>query len=160
MHEQDLERKLKSARAEPPAGLVDELAMRAGATSRGGRGARLAFAASLTVMILGTFASFGGLSYAASGSTSALRTIQKVATAHAVVVKHSSADSQYPKAAVKPAKHVTRHQVAPKHQVLGTTVQSGTLPFTGVSLLVTVLLSLALMGGGLLLRRAERQDRS
>jgi hypothetical protein len=41
-----------------------------------------------------------------------------------------------------------------------TTQRSGTLPFTGVSLLATVLLSLALMVGGLLLRRAERRSRS
>jgi hypothetical protein len=157
MRKRDLERKLRDARAEPRAGLVDELARRAGgSTRRGGLGSRLAFGASLTVMILGTFASFGGLSYAASGGTSALRTIQKVTTAHTVVVAHSSADSQYPKAGVKPAVKKVTHKKAPAHQVLGTTVQSGTLPFTGISLLVTVLLSLALMGGGLLLRKAER----
>jgi hypothetical protein len=59
----------------------------------------------------------------------------------------------------KPAKHVKKH-AKPTHGTLGVSTQSGTLPFTGVSLLVTVLLSLALMAGGLLLRRGERRSRS
>jgi hypothetical protein len=159
MREEELENRLKGARAEAPSALVDALGERAGVNRRSGRGARLAFAASLAVFMLGTFASFGGLSYAASGGTSAFRTIEKVATAHRVVVAHSSASSQYPKAATKPAKHVTRHK-APKQQVLGATTKGGTLPFTGISLLATVLLSLALMSIGLLLRRGERRNRA
>jgi hypothetical protein len=136
------------------------LATRAGVPSGRSSGwSRLAFGASLTVMILGTFASFGGLSYAASGSTHALRTIEKVTTSHKIVVSHSSATAQYPKAGTKPVKHVTKH-AKPSQGTLGVSTQSGTLPFTGVSLLVTVLLSLALMAGGLLLRRGEHRSRS
>jgi hypothetical protein len=123
------------------------------------RWSRLAFASALAVLILGTFASFGGMSYAASGGTSALRTIAKVTTAHKVVVADSSASGQYPKAA-KPAKHVRKHVAKPTHGTLGATSKGGTLPFTGISLLVTALLSLALLAGGLLLRRAERRGSS
>ena len=155
-----IEDRLRGARAEAPASLVDGLAKRAGGNSpRSAVGSRLAFGASLTVMILGTFGSFGGLSYAASGGAKAFRTVEKVTTAHTVVVSNSSATSQYPKpkAVPKPATHVTKK---PSHGTLGVSTQRGTLPFTGVSLLVTVLLSLALMSGGLLLRRAERRGRS
>jgi hypothetical protein len=154
-----IEGRLRDARAEAPAAFVEHLAEHAGAGSaRSSRGSRLAFGASLTVMIVGTFASFGGLSYAASGGTSAFRTVEKVATAHKVVVHHSSASGQYPKAVTKPAKHVVKHAAKPKQATLGVSAQSGgTLPFTGVSLFVTALLSLMLMSGGLLLRRAERR---
>jgi hypothetical protein len=155
-----IEGRLRDARAEPRATFVEAIAARAGGGSRRSSGwSRLAFAASLAVMMLGTFASFGGLSYAASGGTKALRTLEKVTTAHKVVVSHSSASSQYPKPkAAVAAKHV-KQVVKAKPVTLAATKQSGTLPFTGVSLLVTVLLSLALMGGGLLLRRAERRSR-
>jgi hypothetical protein len=37
-------------------------------------------------------------------------------------------------------------------------VQSGTLPFTGISLVGTFVLSLALIGGGILLRRRESRN--
>ena len=156
----DIEGRLREARAEPREGFVEDVAARAGARSGRSSGwSRLAFGASLTVMILGTFASFGGLSYAASGGTHALRTIEKVTTSHKIVVSQSSATAQYPKAVTKPAKHLKKH-AKPAHGTLGVSTQSGTLPFTGVSLLVTVLLSLALMAGGLLLRKGERGSRS
>jgi hypothetical protein len=155
-----IEGRLRHARAEPRTAFVEALAERAaGGSPRSPGWSRLAFAASLAVMMLGTFASFGGLSYAASGGTKALRTIEKVTTAHKVVVSHSSASSQYPKAKAAAAV-AAKHVVKAKPVTLAATKQSGTLPFTGVSLLVTVLLSLALMGGGLLLRRVERRSRS
>jgi hypothetical protein len=126
--------------------------------NRKGRGAaarwsRAAFVAAFVVLVVGSFASFGGLSYAASGGAHALRTVAHAATGHKVVVRNSSAASQYNKTpgqvlGVKTTKH---HK-----KVLAAPVKSGTLPFTGLSLLVTVLLSLALAGGGYVLRRAGR----
>jgi hypothetical protein len=129
--------------------------------NRKGKGAsarwsRAAFVAAFVVLVVGSFASFGGLSYAASGSAHALRTVAHVATGHKVVVRSSSAADQYPKAGVagaKTTKHHTHHKA-----VLAAPVKSGTLPFTGLSLAVTVLLSLALAAGGYFLRRAGRKS--
>ena len=119
------------------------------------RWSRAAFVAAFVVLVVGSFASFGGLSYAASGGTHALRTVAHAATGQKVVVRSSSAADQYnytkPKGQVLGAK-TTKHHKA----VLAAPVKAGTLPFTGLSLLVTVLLSLALAGGGYFLRRAGR----
>ena len=152
-----MDRVLASLRAQPPDELVDEISARVGATRPESPWPRVAYAASIAVMVVGTFASFGGLTYAASGTTKVADTVAKVAASHKVVVK-SSASSQYakvaPKAPLKPP------PAAPKpapEQTLGTTTQ-GTLPFTGVSLLGTFLLSLGLMLTGYFLRRRGRRD--
>jgi hypothetical protein len=125
--------------------------------NRKGKGAaarwsRVSFVAAFVVLVVGSFASFGGLSYAASGSAHALRTVAHAATGQKVVVRHSSAGAQYVHQ-VLGAK--TTKKKAHK-AVLAAPVKSGTLPFTGLSLLVTVLLSLSLAAGGYLLRRAGR----
>jgi hypothetical protein len=119
---------------------------------------RLSFAAAVVVMIVGTFASFGGLSYAASGGARAAHALAKVTTAHKVVVGHSAAAGQYPKETQAPFKPPA--QVSARSQGPLAATQASTLPFTGVSLLATVLLSVAFMGTGLLLRRAGRRARS
>jgi hypothetical protein len=118
------------------------------------RGSRAAFVAAFVVLVVGSFASFGGLSYAASGGTHALRTVAHAATGQKVVVRQSSAGSQYGHE-VLGAKTV---KTKPKKKVLAAPVNSGTLPFTGLSLAVTVLLSLALAAGGFFLRRAGRSQ--
>jgi len=129
--------------------------------NRKGRGAaarwsRAAFVAAFVVLVVGSFASFGGLSYAASGSAHALKTVAHVATGHKVVVHTSSAASQYDN---KPTGQVLGVKKAKHHKaVLAAPVKSGTLPFTGISLLVTVLLSLALAAGGYFIRRAGRNE--
>jgi hypothetical protein len=128
-----------------------------GRESRAFMWSRVSFAAAVAVLIVGTFASFGGLSYAASDGTRAVHTLAKVTTADKVVVTHSAAAGQYP--------HQARGTFTPP-KIAGPTTASGplsatkqasTLPFTGLSLLATVLLSGALMGAGLLLRRAGRK---
>ena len=58
---------------------------------RARRGSKFAFSAALTALMLGTLISFGGLSYAASQSKSAVHTLAKVATAKKVVIRDSSA---------------------------------------------------------------------
>jgi hypothetical protein len=70
-------------------------------------------------------------------------------------VRASSAASQYGE--VKGVQTTKKHH---KHHkaVLAAPVKSGTLPFTGLSLAVTVLLSLALAAGGYFLRRAGRNQ--
>jgi hypothetical protein len=111
-------------------------------------------------MILGMFASFGGLGYAASGANTTYSVVKKAVVDHklSVDVHKSSASAQYP--------DNTPSQEPPASNVAGETTGSAagavagaqTLPFTGVSLLVTVLLGLALLTTGLILRRRERSD--
>jgi hypothetical protein len=115
---------------------------------------RIAFAAALTTLLLGTFASFGGIGYAGSGATQAVNTLKTLSSKHKVTV-HSSADAQYPKPPAKPSQGT---RPAQRTQVAGAAaaVQSKTLPFTGISLLGTVLASIALIALGLVLRRRER----
>jgi hypothetical protein len=152
---------LRAHRAEASPDFVDGLSARV----RGERFAprrgwsRAAFAAGVSVFILGTFASLGGLSYAASGATQAYDVVQHaVVTQKLKVSVHSSAAAQYPHPPSKVAGakvHKTKPHYAVKAAVV---VQSGTLPFTGFSLLATFLVSLSLIGGGIALRRRERRS--
>jgi hypothetical protein len=132
-------------------------------THRPRRWSRVAFAGAVSTFILGTFASFGGLSYAASGAAGTYHAVKRVATHHAFIVKvhKSSAASQYGPA---PKPHTT---TPPSAGVAGTQTgvagvagvsSGGTLPFTGLSLLATLIVSLALIAGGLALRRRERRS--
>jgi hypothetical protein len=123
---------------------------------------RLAFAAAVSVFILGTFASFGGLSYAASGATSTYDAVKQVVVKHnlKVSIPTSSATAQYPKKPLTPPSVVAPAKKAHKHHAVAgaAAAQSGTLPFTGFSLLATFVLSLALIGAGIALRRRERRN--
>src|SRR4051794_17028981 len=66
----DLEAQLRSYRASAPEELVDRVGHRIAGERRAPQRAwsRVAFASAVAVFMLGTFASFGGLSYAASGA--------------------------------------------------------------------------------------------
>ena len=182
-----LARELRASRPELSGGFVDALSKRVDA---GGRRrhlhtwSRVSFAGALTVLVLGTLASFGGLSYAASGTKQAVRTVkQVVAPSRPQIVQKSAAQAQYgqPKVTICHKGHtITISQAAlPAHLrhgdtvgacgvagasaertaggVLGSSASGGTLPFTGISLGVTVLLALLLVSLGLALRR--RADR-
>jgi hypothetical protein len=115
----------------------------------------------VSVFILGTFASFGGLSYAASGAAGTYHAVKQVAVKHSLIVSvpKSSASAQY---APKPKPHKTTQPPAAK--VAGTQAgvagvsSGGTLPFTGLSLLATFILSLSLIALGVALRRRERRN--
>jgi hypothetical protein len=120
---------------------------------------RLAFAGAVSTFILGTLVSFGGLSYAASGAASTYHTVKQVAVKHTlfVSVHKSSAASQY---APKPKPRHRHHRTTGAVGVAGVqnavAKPSGTLPFTGLSLLTTLVVSLLLIATGLFLRRRER----
>jgi disulfide bond formation protein DsbB len=151
---------LRSHRAEPREEFVESLSERIDAERPGHRTAwsRLAFAGAASTLILGMFASFGGFGYAASGAHSTY-TVVRQAVVHQKLAVHpskSSAASQYS----EPPAAAPAQKVAGQTQVKGSSLGAvkSSLPFTGLSLLATVLVGFALLVTGLILRRRERSD--
>jgi hypothetical protein len=149
-----LEARLRAERAEAPDALVESIVRRvAPEHARSPRGARMSFAGAVAVLIVGSFASFGGIGYAASATQDTVRTVKQIAVHHHITVHHSSAGSQYN----KPHSNVGKPPKKPASGTLGVTATpvhaQGTLPFTGISLGVTVAISLLLMGLGFAIRR-------
>jgi hypothetical protein len=159
-----LEDALRARRADAPADLVSELSATVAAATTAPRRAwsRVAFASAVSVLVMGTFASLGGISYAASGVSGTYVAVKKVVVTHKLkaVVPESSASNQY-----KPAAPPPQAPKPPKPQPAAfkpppapaAEVQGQTLPFSGFSLLGTVIVSLALIGLGVLLRRREQR---
>ena len=164
----ELEASLRSRRSEARAEFVADLSQRVLAEPFPPRSrrtwSRVAFAAAASTFILGTFASFGGVGYAASGAEGTYHAVKQVTVKHTLIVSvhKSSASDQYapnPKPHKKPKKHATGG-VAGERGAAGVAGvrTSGTLPFTGLSLATTLVLSLALIVTGLALRRRERRS--
>lgn len=157
-----LERALRADRPRPRKGFVASLSdslVPARAERR--VWSKTAFAAALTVFMLGTAASFGGASYAAVGATNAFHAVKRVtAVNHPKTRALSAASDEYstPSTTSGSVKGVTKKGTTkPKpKQALPPTVPSGQLPFTGLSLLTTSVLGFALIGLGFLLRCRER----
>ena len=89
---------LRSARPEASEDLVARLDGQVIAANdrlaRRNRGSRLAFGTALLVFVLGSFASFGGLSYAATGAKNTATAVQKaVAPAKALAWRMTSGRS-------------------------------------------------------------------
>ena len=155
----DLEAQLTSYRANASEELVDRVSNRIAGERRTPQRAwsRVSFASAVAVFMLGTFASFGGLSYAASGATGTLHAVKQVASGKLLVSTHkSSASDEYGK--TPPAKQAPASGNAGVQASLGAVKSSGTLPFTGLSLAATLLLSLAMIASGIALRRRERRN--
>lgn len=180
----ELGNELRASRPEPSPELVKTLSDQYGANRRRAHlyvASRLSFAGALTVLMLGTLASFGGLGYAASSTKQAAIAVKKVvAPSRPQVVHSSAAQDQY-----APQKVTICHKghtitisksALPTHLrhgdtvgpcpagaggiagagaggPLGATAQVASLPNTGLSLGATVLASLLLMTLGLALRR-------
>jgi hypothetical protein len=161
----DPEAALRSYRSEPSEEFVKSLAERvAGEPPARQRTAwsRLAFAGAASTMILGVFASFGGLGYAAAGASSTYSAVKEVVVDHKVSVDvsgKSSASDQYGAPPTAPAP--PENNAAPQSEVAGATgavSAADTLPFTGLSLVATFLVGLLLLATGLILRRRERRE--
>jgi hypothetical protein len=157
-----LERQLRSLRAEPRDGFVEELSTAVGGVPvrRRRTSSRLAFASAVAVFILGTFASFGGLSYAASGAVHTVHAVKVTSGKLVVKVQKTSATDMYDKPQTQTQKPAQKTQagVAGAQALKSSVKGSGTLPFTGVSLVSTLVLSLVLIATGIFLRRRERQQ--
>ena len=150
-----LEARLRTARPEADEELVRSIAGSLEPRREPRAWSRVAFAGAFTTLLVGMFASFGGISYAASGATTAVHTLTKIAKAQKVVVHHSAAANQYHPGDEGQQAPASETQGA--QGVQGVEAASGTLPFTGISLLATVLLGLTMVSTGLALRRRERR---
>jgi len=161
--ESELEVQLRAARVEPGDEFVSDLSRRivaSGGTQTARPWSRVAFAGAVTTLMLGMFASFGGIGYAASGADHTYQAVKTLVVKHHVTVHHSSAADQYGRSPTAPSTPsstgVAGEQTA--GAVAAAAGQSGTLPFTGFSLLATVLVSLALIATGIVLRRREHTN--
>lgn len=160
--EDALERALRDGRPEARDELVADLARTASARRPARRWSRVAFASSLTVFMVGFFASFGGLGYAAANAHSVAKSVTRIVapakTQHTLAVKaKSAAQDEYgqqtftPPAANKPAKVIKVAGISTETP----SQSSGELPFTGIGLAATAALGLVLLALGALLRRRE-----
>lgn len=160
-----LEGALRARRAEAPDHLVRDISAKVSAAPGRERRAwsRVAFASALSVFVLGTFASFGGLGYASSGASNTYNAVKKVVVVHKlkVSVHKSSAADQYSQPTTKPSAFTPPSTKGPNSGVAAAVnTQGNTLPFTGFSLVGTFVASLALIGAGIFLRRRERGSHS
>lgn len=159
----DAEEMLRSHRAEPQETFVKSLAQQIDAQPPARERtawSRLAFAGATSTMIVGMFASFGGIGYAASGATSTYSAVKKVVVQHrlSVDVHESSAADQYKPKPKPPKQNVAGQAGESKGQALGAVKGANTLPFTGISLAVTALIGTLLLLTGVMLRRRERSE--
>lgn len=183
--EDRLARELRANRPEFSDEFVRVLAQRLdGGRKRLYAASRFSFAAALTVFVLGSLASFGGVGYAASGTSEAFTSVKQIVkSSRSHVMRQTAAQDQYETKKVTichKGKTITISRSAlPAHLRHGDTVgacpavrvavagrransgpvqSSGSLPFTGLSLGATMLLSLAFLLGGIALRRRARVE--
>jgi hypothetical protein len=119
---------------------------------------RLAFAGAVSTLILGSFASFGGVGYASSSATSTYKLAKELVVQKQVRVDRSSAAAQYPPPVTQPTQPTQTQGTAGQTAAGGSLGQTKALPFTGISLITTVLVGFALIVAGLFLRRRERRS--
>lgn len=140
----------------------------------GHRASRLAFASALAVLVIGTFLSFGGAAYAATGTaqkpmaptSSAAAQYGNEPVAQVPLTPPTAPTSEEPTSQEPTSQEPTSQEPKsqePTTQVEGATAtapaqKSGTLPFTGVGLGSTALVSLLLVSLGVYLRRRESRE--
>jgi hypothetical protein len=136
--------------------LTDQVLTTSRTRQQANRGSRLAFGAAVTVFMVGTFASFGGLGYAATtNAEKAAAPAKTTATQSAAAAQYDEEDvpSVVGQSTLTPPKSPPTVVVA--GQSAGATPASGTLPFTGLGLGATAALGSMLLALGIVLRRRE-----
>jgi hypothetical protein len=118
------------------------------------------------VFMVGFFASFGGLGYAAANAHSVAKSVTRIAqpaTPKLASQPKSAAIAQYGSQPFTPP--VAKPKPTQVIEVAGTSTSTpqqatGELPFTGLGLGVTAVLGLMLLGLGAMLRRREGRGES
>lgn len=155
------------------ASLSEQVVVTAERSVRANRGSRLAFGTALVVLMVGSFASFGGLSYAASGAKSTATAVQKAVAPAKAERKTTSAAAQYDEEKVPTPTVVKQDSPGPPTvveedssgptirvagQSAGPRATNDTLPFTGFGLGMTAALGSLLLLLGIVLRRREAHE--
>jgi hypothetical protein len=122
----DLQGELRTNRPEAPAQLVKSLSLRIGEAAQEERrhtGFRRGLAAAVTFAVFGALASFGGLSYAASGAAHGVTAVKSAVTSSKPrIAKETPAGNQYAE-----KKTTICHHAGPRHRVT-ITVANAALP--------------------------------
>lgn len=151
----DLEGELRASRPQPRADFVKALAAEArNAPPERTRAGRFGLAIALSGLILVVLASFGGIGYASSAASHA---VKKPSATREV---QSAAHSQYAPYTPPKAHHNTKAAVkasAPAAAKASPTVTSSQLPFTGLALWMPLAIGLLLLASGLVLRTRSRR---
>ena len=159
----DPEAMLRAHRVEPRDEFVRELSAHVDeerAARRPTAWSRLAFAGAASTFVLGMFATVGGFGYVASGASATYSAAKEVVVQKklSVDVKTSSAAAQYKPKPNAPAQNVAGAQTQQHQSAVAGVASAQTLPFTGISLVTTVLIGSILLALGLVLRRKERDN--
>jgi hypothetical protein len=154
----DVDELLRRHRPSPPPDFVTAVARSLRPRRRRGAvpSSRLVFVTALCVLVLGVFASFGGVSYAAHGIGHGVASV-KAAVAGPRVVHHSPATDQYQ---IPPpvGTHPPGGGVSGAGGGGGTQPAAmGNLPFTGFPVIFASAIGFGLILIGLMLRRHERR---
>ena len=157
---ESVETRLRAERSDAPAHLVASIGGRVASAGRPRHAwSRAAFAGAVATVVLGTFVSFGGVSYASSATQATVNTVTKIAAQHKVFVRHSAAQDEYATPEAGPTNNgpTGGTEGTQATQATQATGVQGTLPFTGISLAATFVVSLMLIAAGAMLRRWERR---
>jgi len=157
----DVERELRKSRPQPRVDFVRALAgevRSSRAVTRSPLG-RVGLALALSGLIVVALASFGGIGYASSAASHA---VKKPTAKHARVVTTSAAHAQYapftpPTVKPKPAAPGAAGAAGAKSPNPVAKVSSSQLPFTGLALWVPLAIGLVLIALGLVLRTRVRR---
>jgi hypothetical protein len=156
--ELDLEGELRASRSRPRADFVEALAneVRSRPPERSRLG-RTGLALALSGLIVVALASFGGIGYASSAASHA---VKKPSVAKHVRIATSAASAQYthytPKATTKAKPHA-QAAAAQAQKTVAPKATKAQLPFTGLTLWVPLAIGLMLIAFGLVLRTRGRQ---